>query len=92
MTLPAICNIPACYEERVRGHMFCWSHQIDLEFVEMSASLPELDDDEPQMLWVCRHGSLMGDCFLADVHEFPGFGLTPTEVRTEMAGVTFGFN
>lgn len=93
MTLPAICNIPACYEERARGHMFCWSHQIDLEMVEMSAQVPELDEDEvPPMMWVCRHGSLMGDCFLTDIHEFPGLGPTPVEVRIEMAGVTFGLN
>ncbi len=43
-------------------------------------------------LWVCSHGSIMGDCYLAPGGEFPGVGLTAWEVRAEMAGITVNLN
>ena len=91
MTVGAKCNIPACAEERLRGHLFCWSHQIDLELIQIEeGGIP--GEDDPGMLWVCSHGSVLGDCFLAEVHEFPGLGATPWQIRVEMAGLSFGFN
>jgi hypothetical protein len=65
---------------------------MDLELVQLEESVSPSAGEDPGMLWVCSHGSVLGDCFLAEVHEFPGLGLTPWQVRIEMAGLSFGFN
>lgn len=75
----------------MRGHLFCWSHQMDLDLVQLEESVSTTEED-PGMLWVCSHGSVLGDCYLAEVHEFPGLGPNPWQVRIEMAGLSFGFN
>lgn len=80
----------------MRGHLFCWSHQMELELVEL-ANQPTTDlyVDVPtgqDFIWVCTHGSIMGDCYLAEAGEFPGLGLSPWETRTEMSGLTINLN
>ncbi|MBT8216580.1 MAG: hypothetical protein HKN74_02375 [Acidimicrobiia bacterium] len=70
---------------------------MDLELVDLvnqsdSAGVWFEDAIEDEFLWVCGHGSIMGDCFLNDLTEFPGVGPTSWEVRTEMAGITLNLN
>ena len=48
--------------------------------------------DEDEFVWVCPHGSIMGDCYLTLCGEFPGVGLTSWQVRAEMAGITLNLN
>lgn len=76
----------------MRGHLFCLSHQMDLELIQLEESFDPTPEEDPGMLWVCSHGSVLGDCFLSEIHEFPGLGANPWQVRTEMAGLSFGFN
>ena len=97
MTVGIACNIPDCGQRRLRGYLFCWSHQMDLELVDLvnqtdNAGLWVEDECPESFVWVCPHGSIMGDCYLATASEFPGFGLTNWETRTEMAGITLNLN
>lgn len=98
MTVGTVCNIPDCASRRLRGYLFCWSHQMDLELVDIvndrdvAGGWMEDDTLAEDFVWVCSHGSIMGDCFLADGNEFPGVGLTAWEVRAEMAGITLNLN
>jgi len=99
MTVGTACNIPECDSRRMRGFLFCWSHQMDLELVDLvngdaSAGLWVDDEqyDEDEFVWVCPHGSIMGDCYLTLCGEFPGVGLTSWQVRAEMAGITLNLN
>ncbi|MDH3539428.1 MAG: hypothetical protein OEP52_05495 [Acidimicrobiia bacterium] len=98
MTVGTACNIPDCGQRRLRGYLFCWSHQMDLELVDLANGTETsglwTDDEEyaQDFIWVCGHGSIMGDCFLTLCGEFPGVGLTTWEVRAEMAGITLNLN
>lgn len=97
MTVGIACNIPECEQRRLRGYLFCWSHQMDLELVDLvsdtdSAGVWVENEDPDSFVWVCPHGSIMGDCYLANGNEFPGVGPTNWEVRTEMAGITLNLN
>ena len=71
---------------------------MDLELVDLvsgtDASGLWTDDivAENDFIWVCSHGSVMGDCFLTLCGEFPGVGLTVWQVRAEMAGITLNLN
>jgi hypothetical protein len=70
---------------------------MELELVDLVSESDSagiwVDDDFPDdFVWVCPHGSIMGDCFLAGASEFPGVGPTAWEVRTEMAGITLNLN
>jgi len=97
MTVGVACNIPNCDQRRLRGYLFCWSHQMDLELVDLvndthgSGAWVE-DDFSDEFVWVCPHGSIMGDCFLSSCSEFPGVGLTSWQLRAEMAGITLNLN
>jgi hypothetical protein len=97
MSVGVACNIPDCDQRRMRGFLFCWSHQMELELVDLvnqSDSAGVWVDEEcfEDFVWVCPHGSIMGDCYLAPASEFPGVGSTTWEVRTEMAGITLNLN
>ena len=80
----------------MRGHLFCWSHQMELELVELAGqATTDVYVDFPagqEFIWVCTHGSMMGDCYLAEAGEFPGLGLSPWQTRAEMSGVTINLN
>lgn len=70
---------------------------MDLELVDLvgqteSAGIWVDDETDEAFIWVCPHGSVMGDCFLSGGSEFPGVGLTSWEIRTEMAGITLNLN
>ncbi len=72
---------------------------MDLELVDLvngteGAGLWVDDDEhiEDEFVWVCSHGSIMGDCYLTLCSEFPGVGLTAWQVRDEMAGITLNLN
>lgn len=70
---------------------------MELELVDLvsqgdSAGVWVEEEAFGDFVWVCPHGSIMGDCFLAGSSEFPGVGLTTWEVRTEMAGITLNLN
>ena len=70
---------------------------MDLELVDLvnqgdSAGVWVDDECPDDFVWVCPHGSIMGDCFLSSSSEFPGVGPTSWEVRTEMAGITLNLN
>ena len=71
---------------------------MDLELVDLANGTEAAglwtDDEEydQDFVWVCGHGSIMGDCFLVLCGEFPGVGLTSWEVRAEMAGITLNLN
>lgn len=71
---------------------------MDLELVDLangteaSGLWAEDEEHDQDFVWVCGHGSIMGDCFLAMCGEFPGVGLTAWEVRAEMAGITLNLN
>ena len=71
---------------------------MDLELVDLangtesSGLWTDEEEYEEDFVWVCGHGSIMGDCFLAMCGEFPGVGLTAWEVRAEMAGITLNLN
>lgn len=98
MTVGTACNIPDCDQRRMRGYLFCWGHQMDLELVDIvndtdtSVRWSDGQDHDNDFIWVCSHGSIMGDCFLTACSEFPGVGLTAWEVRAEMAGITLNLN
>ena len=101
MSVGTACNIPDCDQRRLRGYLFCWTHQMDLELVDLvnqndSAGVwvddTEYVDDDDSFVWVCPHGSIMGDCYLSRGSEFPGVGPTSWEIRTEMAGITLNLN
>ena len=36
MTVGTACNIPDCGQRRLRGYLFCWSHQMDLALVDLA--------------------------------------------------------
>ena len=80
----------------MRGHLFCWSHQMELESVDLPPDgAAEIYFETPpgqDFVWVCPHGSIMGDCYLAPSGEFPGLGLSSWQTRTEMFGVTINLN
>ena len=72
---------------------------MDLELVDLAngteGSGRWVDDDpfsEDEFVWVCPHGSIMGDCFLTLCGEFPGVGQTAWQLRAEMAGITLNLN
>lgn len=71
---------------------------MDLELVDLVNDRDVVSgwvDDESfdrDYVWVCSHGSIMGDCYLSGGSEFPGVGLTAWEVRSEMAGITLNLN
>ncbi len=71
---------------------------MDLELVDLANGTEVAglwtDDEErdEEFVWVCSHGSIMGDCFLSECCEFPGVGHTVWEVRAEMAGITLNLN
>ena len=98
MTVGTACNITDCEQRRLRGYLFCWSHQMDLELVDLAndttgAGLWVDDEDYGRdFVWVCPHGSIMGDCYLASRSEFPGVGATAWQVRDEMTGITLNLN
>jgi len=71
---------------------------MDLELVDIvndrdvASGWVEDETFDEDFVWVCSHGSIMGDCYLADNSEFPGIGPTAWEVRAEMAGITLNLN
>ncbi len=92
MTVGIMCHMPKCPERRLRGHLFCWSHQIDINVRgESTVSSPDTADGQ-DFLWMCQHGSIMGDCFLSSDNEFPGLSRSQWETRAEMSGVTLNLN
>lgn len=54
-------------------------------------SPPEVADSQ-DFLWMCQHGSIMGDCFLSSDNEFPGMSRSQWETRAEMSGITLNLN
>ena len=54
-------------------------------------SPPEVADGQ-DFLWMCQHGSIMGDCFLSSDNEFPGMSRSQWETRAEMSGITLNLN
>ena len=92
MTVGIMCHMTECSERRLRGFLFCWSHQLEIDFLDEATFAP-LDKPESQdFVWMCQHGSLMGDCFLSSGNEFPGLSRSQWEIRAEMSGVTLNLN
>jgi hypothetical protein len=38
--------------------------------------------EEELMILVCKHGAVLGQCYLGDCSNIPGLGLTPWELRS----------
>lgn len=92
MTVGIMCHMSECSERRLRGFLFCWSHQLEIDFLEETkVDRPDTPDGQ-DFLWMCQHGSIMGDCFLSADNEFPGLSRSQWETRAEMSGITLNLN
>ena len=92
MTVGIMCYIAECPERRLRGHLFCWSHQIEIDVLDEPTVSPLEAAEGQDFLWMCQHGSIMGDCFLSSENEFPGLSRSQWETRAEMSGITLNLN
>ncbi len=91
MTVGIVCHMPECSDRRLRGFLFCWSHQLEIDSYDQPMVAPEQAINH-DFVWMCQHGSIMGDCFLSANNEFPGFSRSQWETRAEMSGITLNLN
>lgn len=92
MTVGIMCYMTECSERRLRGFLFCWSHQLEIDVLDEATFAPLDKPDGQDFVWMCQHGSIMGDCFLSSGNEFPGLSRSQWEIRAEMSGVTLNLN
>lgn len=92
MTVGIMCHMPECGERRLRGFLFCWSHQLEIDILEEETPRQTTMPDNQDFVWMCQHGSIMGDCFLSSDNEFPGLSRSQWEMRAEMSGITLNLN